>query len=185
MATPWSVRPRYFFSDAFCTRSSKAIPRSHRPGFFNTSGHTTVCQTKVFFFDILDLDVNDHTTVSQTGPVVWSLTSYVEKVTRKNPVCETEVWSLADRVKNLNAGIPRPSKLPVTDGGRMPVLKLLPSGSLQIRWCGTERGEFSFLTSDADIKKKKAEFVPFCFHVIVFAAIRKANILRPASVVHQ
>ncbi len=47
-------------------------------GFFNASGHITVCQTG-FFFDDLDWDVNDHTLVSQTGSVVWSLTSQVKK----------------------------------------------------------------------------------------------------------
>ncbi len=46
------------------------------------------------FFYILDLDVNDHTMVSQTRSVVWSLTSYVEKVTEKKLVCETVVWPL-------------------------------------------------------------------------------------------
>ncbi len=30
------------------------------------------------------------------------------KKTRENPVRETEVWSLPDRVKNLNAGLHRP-----------------------------------------------------------------------------
>ncbi len=55
--------------------------------FFNTSGHTTVCQTVFFcFFLILDLDVNDHNMVSQTNNV--------EKVKEKNTVCETVVWPL-------------------------------------------------------------------------------------------
>ncbi len=98
VATPRSVRPGFFnpsrhttvcqisyFSNTFCIRTSKAIPWSLRPGFFfNASGHTTICQTG-FFFDILDLVVNDHTTVSQTGSVVWSVTSYVERVTGKKP----------------------------------------------------------------------------------------------------
>ncbi len=79
----------------------------------------------------------------------------------KNPVCETKVWSLAARVKNLNAGVRRLSKLSITDGGRTPVLKLLPSRLPQIRWHGIERGEFTFLMSDTDVKKKKAEFGPF------------------------
>ncbi len=39
------------------------------------SGHTMVCQTGFFLKDILDWDVNDHTTASQTGSIVWSLTS--------------------------------------------------------------------------------------------------------------
>ncbi len=72
------------FCNTFCTRTSKAIPRSHRPGFLMPvaipwSGRL------FFFFDILDLDVNDYTTVSQTGSVVWSLTSHVEKVKEKKP----------------------------------------------------------------------------------------------------
>ncbi len=46
-----------------------AIPRSVRP---------------VFFY-ILDLDINDHTIVSQTRSVVWSLMSYAEKGTEKKP----------------------------------------------------------------------------------------------------
>ncbi len=40
---------------------SEAIPRSHRPGYLNISGHTTVCQAGFFFKDISDWDVNDHT----------------------------------------------------------------------------------------------------------------------------
>ncbi len=63
-------------------------------------------------------------------------------------------------MKNLNAGVCHPSKLPVIDGGRTPALKLLPSGSPQIRWHGTEKGEFSFLMSDADIEKKKLNLPP-------------------------
>ncbi len=82
--------------------------------FSNSSGHTTICQTGFFFYasghttvsktglfltpvpyhslsdrvflkNILDLDVNDYTTISQTGSVVWSQTSYVKKVTEKKP----------------------------------------------------------------------------------------------------
>ncbi len=71
-----------------------------------------------------------------------------------------QIWSLVDWVKNLNAGIRRPSKLPIIDGGRMLALKLLPSGLPQIRWRGMEGGEFSFLTSDADVKKKKLNSPP-------------------------
>ncbi len=92
-----------------------ATPRSGGPGFCNPNGHTTVCQTVVFFlsqfaserqrpyhgfidlvfltpvaiplsvrprfffFDNLDWDVNDHTPVSQTGSMVWSLKSQVKK----------------------------------------------------------------------------------------------------------
>ncbi len=71
------------FLNTFCTRMSKAILRSHKPIFLNATGHTMVCQIERGRFDILDLDVNDHSTVSQNGSVVWSLTSYVEKVTGK------------------------------------------------------------------------------------------------------
>ncbi len=56
-----------------------------------------MCQTVLFFFfffDNLDWDVNDHTPVSQTGSVVWSLTSQVKKGIKKNPFCETVVWPL-------------------------------------------------------------------------------------------
>ncbi len=71
-----------------------------------------VCQTGVFFWDILHLDVNDHTTISQTGFFKtrsvrpwyghWHLgTKMCLKKNEKNPVCETAVWSLADRVENL------------------------------------------------------------------------------------
>ncbi len=45
------------------------MPLSVRPGFF--------------FFGNLDWDVNDHTPVSQTGSVVWSLTSQVKKGIKK------------------------------------------------------------------------------------------------------
>ncbi len=83
-----------------------------------------------------------------------------KKWQKKNLVCETEVWSLADRVKNLNAGIRHPSKLSIIDGAWTPALKLLPSGSPQIRWRRTEGAEFSFLTSDTDVKKKKLILPP-------------------------
>ncbi len=91
---------------------------------------------------------------------------YVEKVTEKILVCETVVWPLTlkkpgpgDRgmvtarpVKNLNAGVRRPSKLALIDGQRTPMLELVPSGTPQIRWCGPEGSEFRvfFLTSMSD-----------------------------------
>ncbi len=107
-----------------------ATPGSDRTGFCNLNGHTTVCQTGVFFlsqfaserqkpyhsltdrgfltavaiplavrpsfffFDNFDWDVNDHTPVSQTGSVVWSLMSQVKKGIKKKPVCETVVGPL-------------------------------------------------------------------------------------------
>ncbi len=81
----------HFFSIMVLTRSASGHTTVSQTGFFkfflkvvfdhNVSGHTTVCQTGVFFY-ILDLDVNDHT-VSQTRSVVWSMRSYVEKVTKK------------------------------------------------------------------------------------------------------
>ncbi len=67
-------------------------------------------------------------------------------------------------MKNLNGGVRRPLKLPIIDGGRTLVLKLLPSRSLQIQWRRTERGEFSFLTFDADVKKKKLNSPPSVPH---------------------
>ncbi len=33
---------------------------------------------------------------------------FEKKKTEKTPIRETEVWSLPDRVKNLNAGVRRP-----------------------------------------------------------------------------
>ncbi len=58
---------------------------------------------RVFFKDIFYLDVKDHTTICETA--VWSLTFRVknmfEKKNEKKPVYETVVWSLADLVKNL------------------------------------------------------------------------------------
>ncbi len=42
----------YFFNAPEAIRNlvtPVATPRSVRPGFFNPSGHTTVCQTRVFF----------------------------------------------------------------------------------------------------------------------------------------
>ncbi len=97
-----------------------------------------------------------------------------KKWQKKNPLCETVVWPptlkkpdpwdrgtiLANWVKNLNTGVRCPSKLPVIDGGQTSALKLLPSGLPQIRWRGTEEGEFSFLMSDTDIKKKKLNLPP-------------------------
>ncbi len=80
VATPRSVRPG-FFKNIFCTWTSKAISQSHRPFFLTPVAIPR--SVRPVFFDILDFDINDHTTVSQTGSVVWSLTSYVEKVTEK------------------------------------------------------------------------------------------------------
>ncbi len=77
-----------------------ATPWSVRPGFFNASGHTTVCQTVFFKYFRLGHQWPYHSLTD--GSVIWSLTSYVEKVTEKKTVCETEVWLLAGRVKNLN-----------------------------------------------------------------------------------
>ncbi len=62
--------------------TSLATPRSDRPGFFNSNGHTTVCQTGVFFSITVRIrtsdaiprshrpgffNASDHTTVCQTG----------------------------------------------------------------------------------------------------------------------
>ncbi len=109
-----------------------------------------------------------------------------QKSDKKTPVCETVVWLLPDWVKNLNASVRRPSKLPLIDGQRTPALELLPSRSWQMRWRRPKGGEFSFLTSDADIKKekKKTKFTPF-HSAPLYVAIRKATILTPASVVYQ
>ncbi len=63
-------------------------------------------------------------------------------------------------MKNLNASVCHPSKLPVIDAGWTPALKLLPSGSPQIRWRRMEMDKFSFLTSDAYVKKKKLNSPP-------------------------
>ncbi len=109
LATPRSVRPGFFntsghttvgqigfFKDILHPDVKGHTTVSQTRFFFNASGHTTVYQT-IFFVDILDLDVNDHTTVSQTRSMVWSLTSYVEKVTEKKEkklVCETVVRPL-------------------------------------------------------------------------------------------
>ncbi len=95
VATSRSVRPGFFNPSGHITVCQTGVfflthfaSGRRRPylgltnrGFFNPSGHTTVCQTG--FFYILDLDVNDHITVSQTESVVWSLTSYVKKVAEK------------------------------------------------------------------------------------------------------
>ncbi len=53
-------------------------------------------------------------------------------VTDVKKTWENEVRSLSDRVKNLNAGVHRPSKLPLIDKRWMPALELVPSGLPQI-----------------------------------------------------
>ncbi len=68
--------------------------------------------------------------------------------------------SVSDLVKNLNASVRRPSKVPLIAGPRTPALNLLPTRWPQIRWRRTERDEFSFLTSDTDVKEKKADLPP-------------------------
>ncbi len=104
-------------------------------------------------------------------------------MTLKNLVRETEVWSLPDRVKNLNADVRRPSKLPLINERQMPELELLASRSPQIQWCGPEGGEFRFLTSDADVKGKKLNS-PFR-SAPSYAAIRKVTNLTPVFIVYQ
>ncbi len=109
-----------FFSKSFWTKMSVAIPRSVRPEFF--------------FKDISDWDVNDHTRYQRrvrgmvtdvlgqkrdkikkkTG--LWdrsmaidvSIKNDLEKKTEKTLIRKTAVWSLPDRVKNLNATLRRP-----------------------------------------------------------------------------
>ncbi len=101
-----------FLPKSFWTKTSVAILRFVRPFFFK---------------DISDWDVKDHTPVSKTGPwyghwrprskSLWdhgmaidvAIKNYFEeKKTEKSPIRETEVWSLPDQVKNLNAGLRRP-----------------------------------------------------------------------------
>ncbi len=53
-----------------------------------------------FFFDNLDWDVNDHTSVSQTGSVVWSLTSQVKKGIKENPDLSDRGVAIDVLVKN-------------------------------------------------------------------------------------
>ncbi len=71
-----SDRPSHFFQSGFWPDPPVTILRSHRPGFF-----------LLFFSNTFStLNVNDHTTVSQTGFSFY-------------PVCETMVWSLTYRCK--------------------------------------------------------------------------------------
>ncbi len=95
----------------------------------------------------------------------------------KTLVRETEVWSLADWVKNLNASVCRPSKLPLIDRRWMPVLELVPSELPQIRWHGLECSEFRVFFF-LDIR-------PLPFHTIIFAVIRKATIHQHPSSINQ
>ncbi len=98
-----------------------------------------------------------------------------KKWQKKNPVCETAVWSLT--LKKPGPGdrgtiigrpgekpecrVRRPSKLPVIDGGRTPALKLLPSGSPQIRWRRMERGRIQLFNIWRRRQEKKGKFAPF------------------------
>ncbi len=133
VATPWSVRQGFFNLGGHTTVC-------HTGFFFNTSGHTTVCETFFFWYFKLGTSMTipwSHRPGQWYGH--WRPTS---KKWQKNPVCETvvwpltlknlvrktEVWSLADRVKNLNAVVHHPSKLSLIDRRRMPALKLLDSG---------------------------------------------------------
>ncbi len=74
MTIPQSVRPCFIFSKTFYTWTSMTIPQSHRPGLRSVRpwyGH-------------------------------WRLGSKMcLKKKWKNPICETVVWSMVDRVKNL------------------------------------------------------------------------------------
>ncbi len=64
-----------------------------------------------------------------------------------------------DQVKNLNAGVYRPSKLPLIDGPRMPALKLLPSGS------NGANSAFFFLMSVSDVKKLNLPYFVPCLRI--------------------
>ncbi len=161
-----SIDPKFYL---VLINPPEAIPLSDRLGHFSYQVFDPVCQwphhgltDRVFFIFFKShfrprrqwpyQGMSDRVFFWRQWPyhgltdqsLVWSLTSYVEKVTEKNPVCETEVWSLANWVKNLNTGVRRPSKLSLIDKRRKAALKLLPSGSPQIQWCGMEGEEFSF-----------------------------------------
>ncbi len=107
---------------------------------------------------------------------------------KKNPVRKTEVWSLPDRVKNLNAGVCHPSKLPLIDRRRMPANCCLPD---RRKYDDAKRKGANLvffprcrLTSDVEVKKKN-RIRALLVHTILFAEIQKATILTLASVVHQ
>ncbi len=86
---------------------------------------------------------------------------------KKNLVRETEVWSLLHRVKNLNAGIRRPTKPSLIDGRTDAGVRI---GAFQIAaitmvWTGRDRIQVCFfLMSTPDIRRhqeKKTDFAPF------------------------
>ncbi len=158
-----------------------ATPRSHRPGFFHffkvvfdqdVSGYTTVCQT-VFFKRYFRLGHQwpYHGLTDRVSGMVTDVLG--QKSDTKKTVCETVVWPLTLKKpgpgdwgmvttrlgQEPDAGIHHPSKLSLIDKRRTAALKLLPSGSLQIRWRGTEEEEFSFFSwschqTYANVKKK-------------------------------
>ncbi len=106
---------------------------------------------------------------------------------RRTPTFRFLTWSLADWVKNLNADICRPSKLPLIDRQWTLVNCCLPD---RYNYDGVEQKGSNLVffswqrTSDIDVKKKIwIRSLPVS--TIVFAAIGKEPILTPASVVHQ
>ncbi len=72
-----------------------ATPRSVRPGFFHPSGHTTVCQTRFFFFNTFCTRTSKAIPRShRPGPWYCHWCPMSKKWQKKNPVCETVVWPL-------------------------------------------------------------------------------------------
>ncbi len=91
---------------------------------------------------------------------------------------------MADQVENLNAGIRRPSKLPFIDGGRVPALKLLPAWIVANSMGQNGEGQIQLFNIWRQCQEKKTKFVPLR-SAPSYAAIRKATILTPASIVYQ
>ncbi len=66
---------------------------------------------------------------------------------KKNPVRETEVWSLADWVKNLSTGIGHPSNYTLLMEEEDAGVKIVTFRIAANTMVWNERGKFSFLTS--------------------------------------
>ncbi len=104
-----------FFQSGLWPGPPVTISRSHRPVFFHFFFkhifapehqwlyHSLTDRVLKFFFPIgfSTQYVISHMTVSQTGFYIFLQSGLEKKKKWKNPVCETVIWSLAYRVKNL------------------------------------------------------------------------------------
>ncbi len=200
VVTPWSVRLG-FFSNTFCTQMSKAIPRSHRPAFFNGSGHTTVCQTSFFFWYFrLGHQWPYHGLTDWVRGMVTDILrrkSYREKKQPGLWDCgmATDIKktrSVRSRYGHWRKGWKTWTPKSVvhqnfrywwrTDAAAVKIVTFRIAVNTMAQ---NRKGQIQLFNVWRRRQEKKSWIHPLPFHAIVFAVIQKVTILTPASILHQ